>query len=248
MDGLGYSRYGAVLLALATLTIPVQPAVAQSRQPVQFAAGQSAATIKGSLRGDVYIDYIVRAKAGQTLDVSMKAGNASAYFNVSAPDAGAVAMFIGSVSGEKFKRLLPADGEYTIRAYLMRNAARRNESSAYALHVGVTGKALAPLPSRVDAKIAKTPFHASTQVPCTPWGGAAGQCDAFVIRRGNDGTGTVEVRLPDGETRRVLFVKGAPTTSDSTQQMSSKREGDLTTVTFEAGETFVIPDMLVSGG
>jgi len=38
-----------------------------------------------------------------------------------------------------------ADGEYTIRVYLMRSAARRNEIANYTLTVGITGSA-APRP------------------------------------------------------------------------------------------------------
>jgi hypothetical protein len=35
--------------------------------------------------------------------------------------------------------LLPADGVYTIRVYLMRNAARRNETANYTLEVRIAG-------------------------------------------------------------------------------------------------------------
>jgi hypothetical protein len=41
-------------------------------------------------------------------------------------------MFIGQFGGD-FKGILPTDGDYTIRVYLMRSAARRNESSIYTL-------------------------------------------------------------------------------------------------------------------
>jgi hypothetical protein len=69
-----------------------------------------------------------------------------------------------------------------------------------------------------------------------------------VIRRGRDGTATVEVRGANGIVRRVLFVKGAPVASDSPQPLTSTRQGDLTTVRVGADERFDIPDVLLSGG
>jgi hypothetical protein len=46
---------------------------------------------------------------------------------------------VGSTSGNRFEAELPADGVYTIRVYLMRNAARRNETARYTLDVGIAG-------------------------------------------------------------------------------------------------------------
>ena len=69
-----------------------------------------------------------------------------------------------------------------------------------------------------------------------------------MIRRGRDGTATVEVRGANGTMRRVLFVKGAPVASDSPEDMTSTRQGELTTVRVGAGEQFEIPDALLSGG
>jgi hypothetical protein len=69
-----------------------------------------------------------------------------------------------------------------------------------------------------------------------------------VIRRGRDGTATVEVRGANGLVRRVLFVKGTPAASDSTAALTSTRQGDLTTVRVGADERFEIPDALLAGG
>jgi hypothetical protein len=58
------------------------------------------------------------------------------YFNVLVPG-GDSALFVGSTSGETFEGTLPADGDYTVRTYLMRNAARRGESSDYTLDIRI---------------------------------------------------------------------------------------------------------------
>jgi hypothetical protein len=131
----------------------------------------------------------------------------------------------------------------------MRNAARRDETANYKLTVGVTGKPLAPLPGSQDAKIAGTPFHASASVSCQPPGTEpGGACQAFVIRRGTDGTATVEIHGANGLLRRILFVKGIPVASDSWEDLKSTRKGDLSTVRIGTDERFEIPDAMLFGG
>jgi hypothetical protein len=92
--------------------------------------GEISRTFHGTLRGREYIDFQIAAGAGQRLGVTLKRGNAMNYFNIMAPGANE-ALFIGSTSGRQGRRMLAADGVYTIRLYLMRAAARRNEHSDY---------------------------------------------------------------------------------------------------------------------
>jgi len=108
-------------------------------KPLQFAKGASSATVKGSIKGGATIDYKLRAKAGQTMNVALKTSNAANYFNVLPPGSKDVAIFIGSSEGNEWTGALPSEGEYTIRVYLMRSAARRNETANYTLKVGITG-------------------------------------------------------------------------------------------------------------
>lgn len=220
------------------------------QETVQFAKGASQATIKGHLAGDQIVDYRVRAAAGQTLVVKLQETNPQNYFNVLPPGSNDVAMFNGQ-DGSDYQGVLPDDGDYTVRVYLMRPAARRKEKSDYTLAVGVTGKALRPLAASEDAVLSGTRFHASTTVPCTPpFATAPGQCEAFVIRRGRDGTGTVELRSKGTVVRRVLFVAGRPTTSDAMwmDALTFTRQGDTTVVSLGADERYSIPDVLVAGG
>jgi hypothetical protein len=107
---------------------------------VQFKKGETGATLKGKLQGDETVDYKIRASAGQSMVAVFKPTNPSAYFNV-LPPGSEEALFVGSTSGNRYEGTLPADGTYVIRAYLMRNAARRNETTSYKLEVGVTGTA-----------------------------------------------------------------------------------------------------------
>jgi hypothetical protein len=216
---------------------------------VHFAKGATSTVIKGQVKGDRYIDYQVRAGAGQTLSVEIKTGNASSYFNILPPGSGDVAMFIGSTSGNRFSGLLPTDGDYAIRIYLMRNAARRNEVANFTLTVGVTGQPLAATPAARDALIPGTPFHASAKLACVPpFGFNTRECEAFVIRRGFDGTATVEVRWGEGLKRRILFAKGKVVAADSPEALTAARTGDVSIVSFGSDERYEIPDAFLSGG
>jgi len=219
---------------------------------VLFAKGTTSAVIKGRVKGYADVDYLVRAGAGQTITVSLKRSNLSNYFNVLPPGSKDVAMYAGQ-TGEDFTGMLPTDGDYRIHVYLVRAAARRNESSNYTLTVSVTGKALAPLPSSKDAVIPGTPFHAATKITCVPYiekfrGKKQQECEAFVIRRGFDGTATVEIPQKDSVLRRILFVKGKPVASDSPYPVTFTRRDDLTIVIFDTDERYEIPDALIFGG
>lgn len=142
-----------IAIAVATIALLFACAVqAQIRtERVQFAKGASSKTITGTLKGDASVDYVVGARAGQTMSVTLKPGNASNYFNV-LPPGSETALFVGSSSGNTYTGSLPADGDYRIRVYLMRNAARRNEASNYTLTVGVTGASAAATPAAPAAK------------------------------------------------------------------------------------------------
>lgn len=219
---------------------------------VQFAKGATSAVIKGRLKGYSGVDYLVRGGAGQTIAVSLKRSNPSTYFNVLPPGSKDVAMH-AEQTGEDFKRVLSTDGDYTIRVYLVRAAARRNESSDYTLTISVVGKILAPVSASKDAVIPGTPFHASAKIPCVPFietlrDKKAQECEAFVVRRGFDGTATVEIPQENSVMRRILFVKGEPVASDSPSPMTFSRKGDRTIVVFDTNEIYEIPDAFVFGG
>ncbi|MBD3819594.1 hypothetical protein [Brevundimonas diminuta] len=129
----------AFAVAAAMTAVLALPAGAQDHsrtERVQFARGASSATLHGNLHGYDTVDYVLGARRGQTLNVRLQPTNASAYFNVTRQGADE-ALFIGSTSGNQFSGQLPANGDYVVRVYLMRNAARRDEHANYTLTVGV---------------------------------------------------------------------------------------------------------------
>jgi hypothetical protein len=102
---------------------------------VQFHKGASSATVEGQIKGRETVDYVLGARQGQSMNVSMATDNGSSYFNIIPPGKADEAIFVGSMSGNQFEGTLPASGDYKIRAYLMRNAARRDETAKYRLEM-----------------------------------------------------------------------------------------------------------------
>ena len=127
--------FASFAMALA-LTSPAAAQDHSRTERVQFARGASSATLQGSLHGYDTVDYVLGARAGQTLSVRLQPTNASAYFNITKQGADE-ALFVGSTSGNSFTGRLPSSGDYVVRVYLMRNAARRDEHANYSLSIGV---------------------------------------------------------------------------------------------------------------
>lgn len=253
----------AFICALAVLmvaTSTMSGATAIQTKPVHFKPGTSSATIDDTLRGEHIVDYKLRARAGQTMAVTLKSRSTSVYFNVLAPGS-ATALFVGTTSGSEWRGTLPADGEYTIRAYLVRPAARRNESANFALTIAITGTAAKPAASAgtdrdADASVraGSGTFDATGRVPCAQSKGQPmGQCE-FGVARGTPGSGvaTVMVTRPDGRKRAIFFDKGRPLGADLSQAdgdmgFRARKEGDLHLI--EAGnERYEIPDAVITGG
>lgn len=129
----------AVALTTALTTTLALPAAAQDHsrtERVQFARGASSTVLHGSIHGYDLVDYVLNARQGQTLDISMRTSSTAAYFNVT-PKGADTAIFVGSTSGNAFTGVLPANGDYVVRVYLMRSAARRGEHADYTLNIGI---------------------------------------------------------------------------------------------------------------
>lgn len=122
---------------------------------VKFKSGENSSIIKSRIKSRQTVDYHLSAKAGQSMTVTLKSKNRFAYFNVLAPETDN-AMFIGSTSGDHFVGSLPREGEYTIRVYLMPNAARRSEITKYTLSVSLSTDISSPeLTKPTDTNLVK---------------------------------------------------------------------------------------------
>jgi hypothetical protein len=216
---------------------------------VSFDPGATSKVIEGSIKGSETIDYLVNAKEGQSMNVSLATKHGATYFNILAPHETEVAYFIGNTAGNQFEGTVPASGDQKIRVYMMRSAARRNERATYRLEIIVSGTGAGH--QSHDAKVAGTDYNATGPVRC--WvgvGGPKSSCDMGVKRRGN-GTADVTVTRPGGGTRTIYFEKGTAKGYDESQADRQKfrwdRAGDETTVQI-GEEAYVIPDAVIYGG
>jgi hypothetical protein len=104
---------------------------------VSFGKGKASTTLSGKIKGDNYMDYIVRANAGQTLTVDIKGGKMVPYFNILPPGSKDVAVYNGSSEGGHYKGVLDKDGDWTIRVYQMGDAKDANKTNSYKLTISI---------------------------------------------------------------------------------------------------------------
>jgi|RhiMetdeSRZDD1v2_1073273.scaffolds.fasta_scaffold119516_3 hypothetical protein len=135
-----WTKLNGLVLVLLWMTSFVGLALAQDdivTKRVQFMRGSSSATVKGTLKGRETRDYVLGAKAGQTMSVKMMTKNTFLYFNVLPPQS-EEALFVDEIQGENsWSGKLPTDGAYTIRVYLVRAEARRGGKADFECTVSI---------------------------------------------------------------------------------------------------------------
>lgn len=136
MKGIGKLVLAAVLLAGSASAASAQDVRAERVERVQFARGASSATMSGQIQGYGMVDYLVNARAGQRMTVRLQTPGRFTYFLVRAPGSDDN-LFDGASGGKSASIRLPTSGDYRIRVFQMRNAARRGERSSYRLTVRV---------------------------------------------------------------------------------------------------------------
>ncbi|MCQ8119554.1 hypothetical protein [Methylomonas rosea] len=127
----------STLFTSALLVVSLVGAAGAATKQVQFAKGKSGTTISGTVKGGEDIDHVLRASAGQTLNVDFKAGKGAAFFNVVPPGSTSEALFVGMNEGNHYSGTLPKDGDYIIRVYLKGGAKDTGKPVKYTLKVGI---------------------------------------------------------------------------------------------------------------
>ncbi|WP_284487220.1 SH3 domain-containing protein [Sedimentitalea xiamensis] len=139
--------------------------------------------IQTRLEGQDIVDYVLNAGVGQRMVIDLGTDNPSAYFNLM-PSGDPQAIHMGSSAGNHFDGTLPASGDWVIRVYLIRAAARRNETANITLSIHIGG--------------------ASHSVPAADLAdGAAGGPDYWQVA-GLTGGDTLNVRSRPGTTHQVV--------------------------------------------
>ena len=134
----------ALLLLGFLLFIPLNAGLhAQDirKERVRFQEGATSATVEGRITGPETVDYLLNVSAGQAMNISMATPHGATYFNIMEPGEQYAAIYNGSTSGNQFEGVAEKSGDYTIRVYMMRSAARRGERADYRLEMIVSGYA-----------------------------------------------------------------------------------------------------------
>jgi hypothetical protein len=119
----------------ASLFLLTFEASAQTRIRVRFPAGTHGTTIRGTVRGFGYRDYVVGAAGGQTMRVVLNATDDMTNYLVLAPDGTELE---GTFKSNEFKTELPRNGNYVVRVMMSRGSARRKGSfSNFTLKINI---------------------------------------------------------------------------------------------------------------
>lgn len=129
------SRFSALAVATA-IALTAMPVSAQLQSEVKFEKGNDNAAVEGVITGREYRDYVLGARSGQTISVSLIT-DGTAYFNILPPGSDGVAIYNGSMDGENASIQLPANGDYTIRVYLMGDARDSGKTVPFMVSVAI---------------------------------------------------------------------------------------------------------------
>ena len=102
---------------------------------VTFDSGASSKTVESSITGREIVDYRLNVKEGQYMNISMATRHGATYFNIMEPGEEYEAIYNASINGNQFEGTAAKSGDYTVRVYMMRSAARRGETADYRLEM-----------------------------------------------------------------------------------------------------------------
>lgn len=244
-----FARLGGAGLVL-TLCLAAAAADDIRTERIQFAKGASSATVQGRIRGDETVDYLVGARKGQVANISLATRHGATFFNLLAPGQTEVAFFNGSVGQNQFEGALPASGDYRIRVYMMRSAARRNEVADYRLEVAIAAAPRATAAPAAETGVAGTAYHATGHLPCALGSGQPVASCRFGVKRGGRGDAMLSITRPDGAKRVIFFERGQAFGYDpgeaDTGPFRASRRSDVTMLQI-GRERYEIPDAVVYG-
>ncbi len=125
--------FAALILVLAGTTAAL---AATRTERIRFDRGTTGTSVRGSIEGFDVVKYLLGARRGQSIEMTLRSGNDNAAFNVAAPRTGRT-LFDGMEGGSHWEGRLPADGDYVITVYLTRDAARHREDANYRLRIDI---------------------------------------------------------------------------------------------------------------
>ena len=116
----------------------IQPPPNNGSQRIQFATGATAATVTGQVSGDVYNGYLLNARAGQRMRLTVMSFAYPVYLTLVSPGGSPLAR--AQVGAQSFDGTLPENGDYTIQI----SAPSGTTTTPYALVANVTNIQASP--------------------------------------------------------------------------------------------------------
>jgi len=130
------------------------------------------------------------------------------------------------VSGATWCRIGPADAQHPAGW----------SSARYLREVAAPGR---------EERVPGTPYQATGQLDCRFQGQPPVTCP-FGVRRHGPQTATVDITLPNGQRRSLVFRSGQVST-EGREPVVASREGNSTVVVVDGNERYVIPDLVIRG-
>ena len=211
---------------------------------IYIPSGSNSASLQGNIRGQEVVDYLLQARAGDYLNISLAAQSGSPFFNLMEPGEQYAAIYNGSNRGNQFEGTAQRNGDYRIRVYQMGNARDSGTRANFRLEVIKTSGAGSSQGS------AGGNFQASGSITCSMGDGRSRQCEYGVVRRGN-GNADVHVTRSNGATRVIYFQGGNAVGYDRSQadrgNFTVTKVDDLYIVRI-GKELYEIPEAVIYGG
>jgi hypothetical protein len=106
----------------------------ERRVRVALASGSNAQSFEDTIIDFEVVSYVVPLQQGQSLRVLLATNNASNCFDVYAPGI-SKPIYVGDESGNSHQLLAQASGDYVVKVYLLRLAARDGQTANYTLEL-----------------------------------------------------------------------------------------------------------------
>jgi hypothetical protein len=128
-----------LLIAIAAVaTSNVLPQESEYRVRVTFNESSATRSFDDAIGGFEAVSYVVQLRQGQSLVVSLASNNISNSFDIYAPNE-SKPVYIGGDSGNFHRLLAKTSGDYRVKVFLLRLAARDNQSAHYTLELKLAG-------------------------------------------------------------------------------------------------------------
>lgn len=132
----------AILFVAALAVLMPKWLLAQNARTERIALTPEATStsVSSTINGYETVNYAMEATTDQSVSIALQSDNLGTHFNIFEPGklpGEDYAMFVGSTEGNRFKGTLLTEGDYIVQVYIIRSAARRDETARYTLELSI---------------------------------------------------------------------------------------------------------------